>query len=72
MQANFYNVTGRMVPLHVIRDRCARADEEEEEEEESERRRRERQRRREVGVGREMVESWVGGVDQENLGDPEA
>jgi hypothetical protein len=22
MQANFYNVTGRMIPLHVIRDRC--------------------------------------------------
>lgn len=26
MQANFYNVTGRMVPLEVIRDKCERAE----------------------------------------------
>lgn len=27
MQANFYNVTGRMIPLHVIRDRCGQGKE---------------------------------------------
>ncbi|KAF4968873.1 hypothetical protein FSARC_3808 [Fusarium sarcochroum] len=31
MQANFYNVTGRMVPLEAIRARCERAEAEEEE-----------------------------------------
>ncbi|OBS18697.1 hypothetical protein FPOA_10424 [Fusarium poae] len=30
MQANFYNVTGRMVPLEAIRDRCERAEAEKE------------------------------------------
>ena len=30
MQANFYNVTGRMVPLHVIREKCERAGQENE------------------------------------------
>ncbi|KAL4728415.1 hypothetical protein ACLX1H_005160 [Fusarium chlamydosporum] len=44
MQANFYNVTGRMVPLEAIRDRCERA--EAEKEERSEARKIERRRKK--------------------------
>ncbi|UNI19165.1 hypothetical protein JDV02_005373 [Purpureocillium takamizusanense] len=33
MQANFYNVTGRLIPLHLIRDKIERAEKEEAEEE---------------------------------------
>lgn len=56
MQANFYNVTGRMVPLEAIRDRCERA--EAEEEDRSAARKLERRIKR--------VETWIDGQAQEN------
>lgn len=37
MQANFYNVTGRMIPLFIIRDRCERAEEDRRRQEERQR-----------------------------------
>lgn len=62
MQANFYNVTGRMVPLHVIRDKCERA-------EASEKRARTKQKA-EGGQGR--VEKWVDEVEDEEFDDPDS
>ncbi|KAH7008008.1 hypothetical protein EDB80DRAFT_423943 [Ilyonectria destructans] len=63
MQANFFNVTGRMVPLDAIRARCERAEE------------RERSNARPTGrdlVDRlEKVEQWVSRVSQEDVDDPE-
>jgi hypothetical protein len=56
MQANFYNVTGRMVPLEAIRDRCEQA--EAEEEDRSAARKLERRIKR--------VETWIDGQAQEN------
>ncbi|CAG7558640.1 unnamed protein product [Fusarium equiseti] len=56
MQANFYNVTGRMIPLEAIRDRCERA--EAEEEDRSAARKLERRIKR--------VETWIDGQAQEN------
>ncbi|KJZ75527.1 hypothetical protein HIM_04990 [Hirsutella minnesotensis 3608] len=66
MQANFYNVTGRLIPLHLIRDKCERA--------ERESAARESSRTREAhaaGNGRERVERWVDDVEQDDLEDPE-
>lgn len=56
MQANFYNATGRMVPLEAIRDRCERA--EAEEEDRSAARKLERRIKR--------VETWIDGQGQGN------
>ncbi|KAJ4123295.1 hypothetical protein NW768_009829 [Fusarium equiseti] len=56
MQANFYNVTGRMVPLEAIRDRCERA--EAQEEDRSAARKLERRIKR--------VETWIDGQTQGN------
>ncbi|KAL6849749.1 hypothetical protein ACO1O0_009294 [Amphichorda felina] len=71
MQANFYNVTGRMIPLDLIRDKCERA----QAEEESAQRREHGNWESGEGVGgadgRKKVERWVSGVDQENLDDPD-
>ncbi|PNY18327.1 Uncharacterized protein TCAP_07568 [Tolypocladium capitatum] len=66
MQANFYNVTGRMVPLHIIRDKCERA-----EQEGALRRQEARVKRTSLDDGRrlENVEKWVDGVP-EDLADP--
>ncbi|KAL6924330.1 hypothetical protein ACHAPO_003551 [Fusarium lateritium] len=51
MQANFYNVTGRMVPLEAIRDRCERAEAEKEARSEA------RKLQRRI----EKVENWMDG-----------
>lgn len=56
MQANFYNVTGRMVPLYLIRDKCERAEAQ--------------QPSSPVDERWERVESWVQGVQDGGLGDP--
>ncbi|KAM0251024.1 hypothetical protein ACHAP5_001904 [Fusarium lateritium] len=50
MQANFYNVTGRMVPLEAIRARCERAEAEEEEE---------RSEARKLQKRLDKVENWI-------------
>lgn len=49
MQANFYNVTGRMVPLEAIRARCERAEAEEEERSEA----------RKLQKRLDKVENWI-------------
>ncbi|KAI6766230.1 hypothetical protein HG530_007300 [Fusarium avenaceum] len=49
MQANFYNVTGRMVPLEAIRARCERAEAEEEERSEA----------RRLQKRLDKVENWI-------------
>ncbi|KAF5671525.1 hypothetical protein FHETE_4095 [Fusarium heterosporum] len=59
MQANFYNVTGRMVPLEAIRARCERA--EAEKEERTEARKLERRLNR--------VENWIASQACENSQD---
>ncbi|KAF4989184.1 hypothetical protein FGRMN_9285 [Fusarium graminum] len=59
MQANFYNVTGRMVPLEAIRARCERA--EAEKEERAEARKLERRLNR--------VENWIADQACENSQD---
>ncbi|PHH89378.1 hypothetical protein CDD83_6177 [Cordyceps sp. RAO-2017] len=63
MQANFFNVTGRLVPLHLIRDKC----------ESAERHRGARLKVTDTSRGdrRQQVESWVDGVQQEELEDPQ-
>jgi hypothetical protein len=48
MQANFYNVTGRMVPLEAIRARCERAEAEEE-----------RSEARKLQKRLDKVENWI-------------
>ncbi|KAH6892013.1 hypothetical protein B0T10DRAFT_282801 [Thelonectria olida] len=56
MQANFFNVTGRMVPLDVIRDKCESAEEAE------------RPKTRQPIEGKqESIEKWVDEVGQEDL-----
>lgn len=56
MQANFYNVTGRLVPLHMIRDKCEGA---------------ERARSPSQGNGCwQRVERWVDAVEDDDLEDP--
>lgn len=69
MQANFYNVTGRLVPLHLIRDRCERA------EQQSALKRHASQMNKAAaaddGARRQHIKSWVDGVQQESLGDPD-
>ncbi|SPJ75093.1 uncharacterized protein FTOL_04824 [Fusarium torulosum] len=49
MQANFYNVTGRMVPLEAIRARCERAEAEKEERSEA----------RKLQKRLDKVEDWI-------------
>ncbi|KAM0340025.1 hypothetical protein ACHAPQ_001299 [Fusarium lateritium] len=49
MQANFYNVTGRMVPLEAIRARCERAEADEEERSEA----------RKLQKRLDKVENWI-------------
>ncbi|KAM4055949.1 hypothetical protein HRG_002874 [Hirsutella rhossiliensis] len=61
MQANFYNVTGRMVPLYLIRDKCERAERESAEREQPSSR---------AGGRWQRVESWVDGVQDGDLEDP--
>ncbi|RFN54616.1 hypothetical protein FIE12Z_1096 [Fusarium flagelliforme] len=56
MQANFYNVTGRMVPLEAIRDRCERAEAEEED----------RSAARKLERRIERVETWIDGQARGN------
>ncbi|CAM1508508.1 Fc.00g053560.m01.CDS01 [Cosmosporella sp. VM-42] len=58
MQANFYNVTGRMVPIEAIRDRVLRAEEEEG------RKKNERMRKREKAKGKEEVEERLRKVEK--------
>lgn len=62
MQANFYNVTGRMIPLSVIRDKCERAEEEQSNG---------NVRARELD-GKRRVEAWVSSVDENGLEDPDS
>ncbi|RSM07826.1 hypothetical protein CDV31_008416 [Fusarium ambrosium] len=62
MQANFFNVTGRLIPLELIRDKCERA---EAERAEKEARRAKRAVEREE-EGREMVKQWVQDVPEED------
>ncbi|KAM0345157.1 hypothetical protein ACHAPU_006792 [Fusarium lateritium] len=59
MQVNFYNVTGRMVPLEAIRNRCERAETEKEERAEA--------RKLERRLGR--VEDWIADQACENSQD---
>ncbi|KND93913.1 hypothetical protein TOPH_01847 [Tolypocladium ophioglossoides CBS 100239] len=68
MQANFYNVTGRMVPLHIIRDKCEHAVQEG-----ALRRQEARVKRASLDDSsrRENVAKWVDGVPEEDLEDPE-
>ncbi|KAM5342728.1 hypothetical protein ACJ41O_013694 [Fusarium nematophilum] len=62
MQANFYNVTGRMVPLEAIRAKCEREEQE----------RAERKANRELERRLGSVERWVKKVSREELEDPES
>ncbi|KAF4983644.1 hypothetical protein FZEAL_996 [Fusarium zealandicum] len=62
MQANFYNVTGRMVPLSVIRDKCERAEEEAAE----------RVASQELSGRLKKVERWISKVSGLELEDPES
>ncbi|KAI5461077.1 hypothetical protein BGZ63DRAFT_424005 [Mariannaea sp. PMI_226] len=70
MQANFYNVTGRMVPLELIQDKCERA-------EEAAAAMAERARGGGGGDGccarrkHRNIQRWVDQVSQEDLEDPE-
>lgn len=61
MQANFYNVTGRMVPLHLIRDKCERAERDSAEQQ---------QPSLPAGGRWQRVENWVDGVPDGDLEDP--
>lgn len=63
MQANFFNVTGRMVPLDAIRARCERAEEREISNA--------RQTGRDLADRLEKVEQWVTKVSQEDVDDRE-
>ncbi|KAH6987314.1 hypothetical protein BKA56DRAFT_267795 [Ilyonectria sp. MPI-CAGE-AT-0026] len=63
MQANFFNVTGRMVPLDAIRARCERAEERE--------RSNARQTGRDLADRLEKVEQWVSKVSREDVDDRE-
>lgn len=60
MQANFYNVTGRMVPLRVIRAKCEQAEDDEER----------KMARRKDANGRKEVERWVSSLSQEVQEEP--
>ncbi|KFA62636.1 hypothetical protein S40285_10284 [Stachybotrys chlorohalonatus IBT 40285] len=62
MQANFFNVTGRLVPLEAIRAKCERADDDA---------LRERVRREGETLLR-RVEAWVKDVQDEEQSEPEA
>ncbi|KAF7545291.1 hypothetical protein G7Z17_g9296 [Cylindrodendrum hubeiense] len=64
MQANFFNVTGRMVPLDAIRARCERAEEAE--------RAKTRPTEGNLADRLEKVEQWVNRVSQEDVDDPES
>ncbi|GJN74643.1 hypothetical protein PLICBS_008734 [Purpureocillium lilacinum] len=61
MQANFFNATGRLVPLHLIRDKIERA-----EEESSRGRSREP---RSAANRHDAVEKWVNGVEEAGVPD---
>ncbi|KAJ3520279.1 hypothetical protein NM208_g13775 [Fusarium decemcellulare] len=61
MQANFFNVTGRMVPLEAIRAKCERAEEE----------KAERDAYRAMSRRLKKVEKWIQNVSQEEQEDPE-
>jgi hypothetical protein len=57
MQANFYNATGRMIPLEAIRARCERAEAEKEERSEA----------RKLQKRLDKVEDWIAKQSHEDL-----
>ncbi|PCD37403.1 hypothetical protein AU210_005901 [Fusarium oxysporum f. sp. radicis-cucumerinum] len=61
MQANFYNVTGRMVPLESLKARCERAEAE----------KTERSKTRELERRMNKVEDWIAKQEREKSADSE-
>lgn len=62
MQANFYNATGRMIPLEAIRRKCECAEAEETE----------RASHRELTKRLETIEKWIKSVSDAIQNEPEA
>ncbi|KAF4959916.1 hypothetical protein FGADI_1419 [Fusarium gaditjirri] len=61
MQANFYNVTGRMVPLEALKARCERAEAEKSE----------RSKTRDLERRMNRVEDWIAKQEREKSAGPE-